>query len=50
MQLVQAAIRFPVSVMVAVLLGVLFGMIALSRIPIQMIPTLDKPQDRKSVV
>lgn len=44
MQLVQAAIRFPVSVMVAVLLGVLFGMIALSRIPIQMIPTLDKPE------
>ncbi len=44
MKLVQAAIRFPVSVLVVVLLGVLFGVISLARIPIQMIPTLDKPE------
>ncbi len=40
MKLVQASISFPVSVIVVVLLAVLFGVIALSRIPIQMIPTL----------
>ena len=44
MKLVQASIRFPVSVIVAVLLALLFGLIALARIPIQMIPTLDKPE------
>ena len=44
MKLIQASIRFPVSVIVAVLLALLFGLIALTRIPIQMIPTLDKPE------
>ena len=44
MRLVQAAIRFPVSVTVVVLLGVLFGVITLLRIPVQMIPTLDRPE------
>ena len=44
MKLVQASIRYPVIVIVVVLLAVIFGVLALGRIPIQIIPTLDHPE------
>ncbi len=44
MKLVEASVRYPVSVIVVVLLCVLFGVISLLRIPVQMIPTLDRPR------
>lgn len=44
MRWVDASIRYPVSVTVVVLLALVFGLIALGRIPIQMIPTLDRPE------
>jgi HAE1 family hydrophobic/amphiphilic exporter-1 len=43
-KLVGAAIRYPVTVTVAVLLVVLFGILALLRIPVQLIPDVDVPQ------
>jgi HAE1 family hydrophobic/amphiphilic exporter-1 len=43
-QLIDRAIRYPVSVVVGVVLAVLFGVIGLVRLPIQMIPTLDRPE------
>jgi HAE1 family hydrophobic/amphiphilic exporter-1 len=43
-KLVDSAIRHPVSVTVGVLLVVLFGMLALFRIPVQLIPDVDVPQ------
>ena len=44
MKLVEASVRYPVSVIVVVLLCVIFGVISLLRIPVQMIPTLDRPR------
>ncbi len=44
MRLVEASIKYPVSVTVGVLLVVLFGFIALFRIPVQMIPDTEEPQ------
>ena len=44
MKLIDASVNFPVSVVVAVLLGTLFGAIGLYRIPVQMIPTVDRPE------
>ncbi|MFQ5743403.1 MAG: efflux RND transporter permease subunit [Acidobacteriota bacterium] len=44
MKLVDASIRFPVSVTVGVILVVLFGALSLFRIPVQMIPDVDRPQ------
>jgi HAE1 family hydrophobic/amphiphilic exporter-1 len=43
-KIVEASIRYPVSVLVGVLLGVIFGTIALFRLPVQMIPTIDRPE------
>jgi HAE1 family hydrophobic/amphiphilic exporter-1 len=43
-KLIELSIRYPVSVLVAVMLAVLFGIIGLSRLPIQMIPTIDRPE------
>jgi HAE1 family hydrophobic/amphiphilic exporter-1 len=43
-KLVEASVRYPVSVLVAVLLGVIFGTISLFRLPVQMIPTIDRPE------
>jgi HAE1 family hydrophobic/amphiphilic exporter-1 len=43
MKLVDTAIRRPVSVIVGVILVGLFGMIALYRIPVQLIPDVDRP-------
>ena len=44
MQLIAFCIRYPVSVIVGVILAMLFGVIALSRIPLQMTPTIDRPE------
>ncbi len=44
MKLVHDAIRFPVSTTVGVLLLVLFGSIALRRIPVQLTPTVEEPE------
>lgn len=44
MKLIDFCVRYPVTVMVGVLLALLFGTIALSRLPLQMIPTVDRPE------
>ena len=44
MKLVAASIKSPVSVTVVVLLVALFGMLALLRIPVQLIPDVEVPQ------
>ena len=43
MKLVESSIRYPVSVIVGVILALLFGVIALTSIPLQMVPTVDRP-------
>lgn len=43
MDLIRIAIDRPIAVVSAVLMAVLFGMLALSRIPIQLIPDVRKP-------
>jgi HAE1 family hydrophobic/amphiphilic exporter-1 len=44
MKLIDFCIRNPVTVMVGVLLSLLFGVIGLLRLPIQLIPTVDRPE------
>jgi HAE1 family hydrophobic/amphiphilic exporter-1 len=44
MKLIEFCVRYPVTVTVGVLLALLFGAIALIRLPIQMIPTVDRPE------
>ncbi|MFQ5926177.1 MAG: efflux RND transporter permease subunit, partial [Terriglobia bacterium] len=44
MKIIEAAIRYPVSTAVGVILLVLFGTIALFRIPVQLTPTVDEPE------
>jgi HAE1 family hydrophobic/amphiphilic exporter-1 len=44
MKLIAFCIRYPVSVIVGVILAMLFGVIALTRIPLQMTPTIDRPE------
>ncbi len=44
MKLVQRAIAFPVTTTVGVLLLALFGLVALSRIPVQLTPTVEEPR------
>lgn len=44
MKLIDFCIRYPVSVLVGVILLILFGFIAIFRIPVQMIPTVDRPE------
>lgn len=46
MKLIEDAIKYPVTTAVGVLLVCLFGAISLSPIPVQLIPTVDKPQIR----
>jgi HAE1 family hydrophobic/amphiphilic exporter-1 len=46
MKIVDNSVHFPVTVAVGVILVVLFGAISLSRIPIQLTPTVDTPQVR----
>ena len=43
MDLIRIAIERPIAVIAAVLMTVLFGLLALSRIPIQLIPDVRKP-------
>ncbi|MDR4496197.1 MAG: efflux RND transporter permease subunit [Nitrospirales bacterium] len=42
MKLVQSSIRYPVSTIVGVLLVVLFGMVALVKLPVQLAPDVEK--------
>jgi len=44
MSVIAFCVRYPVTIWVAVLLAVLFGGIALARLPLQMIPTVDRPE------
>jgi HAE1 family hydrophobic/amphiphilic exporter-1 len=44
MKIIDVAIRRPTSIVVVVLLVVIFGVLSLSRMPIQMRPTIDRPQ------
>jgi len=44
MNLIQFAIRNPVTTSVGVILIVLFGMVSLSKLPIQLTPDVDKPE------
>lgn len=43
MDLIRFSIDRPIAVMSAVLMAVLFGVLALTRIPIQLIPDVNKP-------
>src|SRR5687768_7446165 len=44
MPLIAFCIRYPVTVIVGVILAVLFGVISLARLPLQMTPTIDRPE------
>ena len=44
MKLIAFCIRYPVSVIVGIILALLFGVISLTRIPLQMTPTIDRPE------
>ena len=44
MKLVAFCIRYPVTVIVGMILALLFGVIALARLPIQMTPTVERPE------
>ncbi|MFQ5541230.1 MAG: efflux RND transporter permease subunit [Candidatus Binatia bacterium] len=44
MRLIEFCVRYPVTVLVGILLALLFGGIALFRLPVQMIPTVDRPE------
>ena len=46
MKLIAFCIRYPVSVIVGVTLALLFGVISLTRIPLQMTPTMTVPRFR----
>jgi HAE1 family hydrophobic/amphiphilic exporter-1 len=42
--LIQFCVRYPVTVWVGVALAALFGVVAILRLPLQMIPTVDRPE------
>ena len=44
MGLIRWCVRYPVSVAVGMILATIFGVISLYRIPLQMTPTVDRPQ------
>ena len=44
MKIIHDAIRYPVTTTVGVLLLALFGLISLSRIPIQLTPDVEEPE------
>ncbi len=44
MKIVERAIAYPVTTAVGVILVALFGLVALSRIPVQMTPTVEEPR------
>jgi len=43
-KIIEACIKYPVTVLVGVLLAILFGSISLVRMPWQMTPTVDRPE------
>ena len=43
MSLITSSIRFPVTVIVGVLIAVIGGLLALNRVPIQLTPDVEKP-------
>jgi HAE1 family hydrophobic/amphiphilic exporter-1 len=44
MKLIAFCVRYPITVIVGMILALLFGVIALSRLPIQMTPTVERPE------
>jgi HAE1 family hydrophobic/amphiphilic exporter-1 len=44
MKLIAFCVRYPVTVIVGMILALLFGVIALARLPIQMTPTVERPE------
>jgi len=44
MTLIAFCVRYPVTVVVGIILALLFGVIALARLPIQMTPTVERPE------
>ncbi|MCH7765686.1 MAG: efflux RND transporter permease subunit [Acidobacteria bacterium] len=50
MKIIHDAIRFPVTTAVGVILLVLFGSIALTRIPVQLTPNVEKPEITVSTI
>ncbi len=44
MNLVKASLSNPIAVLVAVLLALIFGIISLSRLPVQLTPEVEKPE------
>ena len=44
MKIIQEAIRYPVTTTVGVLLLALFGIISLTRIPVQLTPNVEDPE------
>ncbi|HSF34048.1 MAG TPA: efflux RND transporter permease subunit [Candidatus Tectomicrobia bacterium] len=44
MKLIAFCVRYPITVIVGMVLALLFGVIALTRLPIQMTPTVDRPE------
>ena len=46
MKLITFCIRYPVSVIVGIILALLFGVISLTRIPLQMTPPSTAPRSR----
>ncbi|MFQ5693452.1 MAG: efflux RND transporter permease subunit, partial [Nitrospinota bacterium] len=44
MKLIDFCVRYPVSVLVGVILLLLFGVLSMLRIPVQMTPTVDRPE------
>jgi HAE1 family hydrophobic/amphiphilic exporter-1 len=44
MKFITFCVRYPVTVIVGIILALLFGTIALTRIPMQMTPTVDRPE------
>jgi len=50
MQIIQTAIKLPVTVTVGVLLVALFGFVSLLYVPVQLTPTVEKPEIRITTV
>ncbi len=50
MKIIHDAIRFPVTTAVGVILLVLFGSIALTRIPVQLTPNVEDPEITVSTI
>jgi hydrophobic/amphiphilic exporter-1 (mainly G- bacteria), HAE1 family len=44
MKLIEFCVRYPVTVIVGMLLALLFGILMLTRLPLQMTPTVERPE------